>query len=733
MEWLTEAARRRGGRIPTEADLELWAYLQVRHRLVAEYLLWEDREAVLESFTELLPALDGPSGEATQEPVPAPAAGQVDQSPKARFDRLQQWRVAHPDHEVGAIGDADLARIVSSNAMSTDDVTAVSARLTVGAVVAKYASQISAALRGADPDAPEPEPEPEPIPEPEPEPERAARTAPSPEPPSAEPDPFAPFVWDPIPLFAPYNWEQGPAQPVGQLAVEHSGDRLRFAWSPMPGEVVLYRIVESGSAWPSGAPELAGLLGVTRRTSGSLTKQPAGAVTYLAVWANSGATALEASQAQPTLVGISQVVWPPTDLSVQITAQRTVAALMTVPEGSRIEVQRFPKDAAIAYDINREIDRGFLSGSGFHDLTPPIGEDIVYAAFCVAELADGTSRVSAPATVDAHITPDVEQVAIQVKPSETPGAYDITWQQPAHGRVLLYATPQRIEKGLENEPRTREILEEQGGLTAQYRIAYPPEDLGGLMRIRGFVVDPTWVRAYFVAVHHVSDESMWVGPSVSMVTPRAPRYGQVVERVDSQVITFEWPKGVTIVEAYQGPRGQLIEAIDSQPIASLTEENYQRTGGMRVTRALPSNGCAVQLHGVVYLDGKPVYSEPATLDYPGVTRLSYTITPVGPDGSPVPPGALPAMYRIHAEVDDDLHQTPVALVGQLGRLPLFPEDGRTMKRELVSLQARVNTHVCDIPAGRTRVFLRLFIDLPPAQCGGIAVLDPGVDAMEVML
>ncbi len=705
--------------MPSQRDLELWGHLDIRLSSVAEHILWENRDTLLGAFAELRSALDGP--QAATAPAPeldptVPQPGPLEQTPEARFLRLLEWRAAQHDQAAQAIGDQDLARLASSGANSRADVEATSARLAAQAPVRAHAGELAGVLSG------KPEPEPEPVPEPIVEEVL----------PPTGPDPYPQFVWERMTQFAPFSWAHGGAEPYGHLIAELDDDGVRLAWTPMPtrGAVTVYRVVESTSNWPSGAPELGSLVGVTTATSGTVALHPSGPVSYLAVWANQGDTMLDAAHSQPRLVGVGQVIWPPTELSVQVTANRSVAALLTVPAGSRVEVQRFRKGATVSYDINRELDRQLVSTTGFRDLHPPMGEDIVYAAFCVAELADGRSMVSPPLTAETHVTPELQRISLTVtRSTSVPGAFDIAWLPPSHGRTVLFATPERPPHGLEDEPRTREIIEGQG-LSAKYRINYPPTDLGGLLTITGYAVDPSWVRAHFVAVHWVADDAVWVGPAVSMVTPHAPTFATIVERVDSEIITFSWPEGVTVVQAHQGPRGQSLDPSESEPIAQLTRDEYVTMGGMRITRTLPSNGCAIHLYGVVYLEGRPVYSEPASLDYPGITRLKYQVVAYGPDGTPAQHGTWPASYRIFAEVDDDLHDTPLGVIGQRGRLPLHPQDGRLFTQPVVSLRAGIETFVGEVPAGPDRAFLRLFVNLPPADCGAVAVLDPPLHTLE---
>src|SRR5699024_2186588 len=113
------------------------------------------------------------------------------------------------------------------------------------------------------------------------------------------------------------------------------------------------RVVQSADTWPTGAPEMASLVGVTQTTAGSVPLRPRGNVTYLAVWANQGRSVLEASQTQPVLIGFSEIVWPPGHLTVNVTADKAVAAAWRAPEGSRVEVQRFPHGVPIHYDQAR--------------------------------------------------------------------------------------------------------------------------------------------------------------------------------------------------------------------------------------------------------------------------------------------------------------------------------------------------------------------------------------------
>lgn len=717
-------------------DLEIIARMGVSARAVAEHIIFDDRDAILGHFDEIIAAARPAGGGASSQ-----------EGPSARYERLRTWRDRHRDSAVRNVSDADLGRLATAPIGSADDLGRAAATLKEGARIISYADELLRVLgvrkdesrraevapeppsdqtEGVVEEAPEAAPQPQPTPPPTPEPAPVEEEL---------PDSTQPFQWVQVTRFKGYDWSAGKAEPQGEVYVNTSNGPVQLEWAPLPGDakVKLYRIVSSGDSWPTGAPEMASLEGVTLATAGSLPARPVGQVTYFAVWANQGDSVLAASQSQPILVGSTEVVWPPPAMTVNVTPEKKVAGTWTAPAGSRVEVQRFRKGRHIAYDQSRLLPPDAVRSGGFLDSEAPQGVPLVYAAFCVADLPSGGSAISEPTLAEVEITPEAQQVRLDVQLSKTtPGTYDISWVPPAHGTVALYALRERPPQGLEREVRSTEILEGQG-IRPEFRITYPVDDLGGLSTIRGFVVDHTWVRAHFVAVHEISAQRVWMGPPVSMVTPRPPQRAEVIERVDAQVLTFPWPHGVSIVEAYQSPLGMALDPQDNEPIASLTRDDYDRTGGMRITRTLPSNGCTLHLFGVVYLDGQPVHSVPTSVDYPGMTRLRYELVPMIDTHQQAPPGAMPSFYRLFCTSDDELHELPIVIVGNPRRLPLEPEDGEMIQQAVISLGADQRVFVGDLPVGQRPMTLRMFIHRPAAEVGTVAVLDPRVDTLHTWI
>jgi len=359
---------------------------------------------------------------------------------------------------------------------------------------------------------------------------------------------------------------------------------------------------------------------------------------------------------------------------------------------------------------------------------------VVYAAYSVVVLPNHVEVVSDPAIAHARVVPDPLSVGLTVEPSATdPGAYDLSWVRPDFGRVDVYVTEHQPPTGLGDETRTAEVVE-TAGLDRHALVNYPVRTEGDRDVIRGFVLDPDWVRGHFVAVHRIAPEAVRVGPVHAVVRPRPPGFPLLIERVDATLVTFAWPRGVTAVHVYQGPRGHAeLDPDLTEPLVSLTADEYERYGGVRLAN-LPSSGCTLYLCGVVFEQARPVRSEPTVVDYPGIARLWYRLEAVTAQGLTPSPEGAPEGYRLVVRSDAPLQNLPLVLVAHPSRLPLHPREGRIVHDQVVSLPPRVDTALGWLPAapGGSAV-VRLFVNQPPAECGRVAVLDPSLASLRVML
>ncbi|WP_370891520.1 hypothetical protein [Janibacter sp. GXQ6167] len=727
----------------TLRDAALLAGLGLTDQGALDHVIWEEPQQVFKVLAEVTQTA-GVSGEPTvdhglakkdEEVATAATAAEgttTDDDAAAPADEpdqvlagLLQWQRAgvgdHPD--LAALDEATLRRIASAKITSAASLKAQAVRFgSARSVVAKWAEELWGVLAGESLE-----------PSDQDEPESAG---PSDEQEAPNTDPPA---WLPTPgPFASYDWsrlDQEAPEPSAML-ISASGAQIEMTWPDVAvnGEVVLYRVVQSPDAWPEVAPDetVADLVGVATHTRVVKALPQIGAVTYLAVWANRGADEHAARAAQPELIAKGEVVWPPTDFSISQTPAGEVAGLFKAPPGASVEVHRFGPGQSVRYDPRAALPTPSVQESGFLDLEPPV-DDLTYAAFTVAQLPNGKRLLSpaAVATVSVHTEPVA--ISLSVVSSQTrAGAYDISWATPEVGTVEIHLTNEQPPTGLGDEVRSPDAIE-RAGLDARTRVRYPPSSQGEHTVIRNVQLDEAWVRGYFVAVHITGRESARVGPTVSQVKPKPPTDLMLVERVDSQVLLLAWPDGIELIEVFQGPRGQeYLDPSSAEGVATLNRDEYQRMGGLHITRTLPPNGCSLHVFSVLYQEGIPTRSEAARVDYEGITRLRYHFDPVWRDGAD-PQKEAPIALKLMAKADALMQDEPMCLVVKDRGLPLHPQDGQMVQDLTVSLMPDTETTLAQIPWGARMGTVRLFLNKRPAESGQIAVLDPPLPMLRVAL
>lgn len=543
-------------------------------------------------------------------------------------------------------------------------------------------------------------------------------------------------IFAPYDLAAQFTSEVEPAW--GKIVVTARDDRrIHVSWLKEQGVAaeVLYRLVTDDDAWPTISPDAqfgARLLAVTRSTDVLVSVAPERPVTYFAVWINEGHDEAAARRAQPRVVARGQIVWPVRGLRAASTPGGYVAGQFTEPgDGVEVEVQRSAAGRSASYEPGRALPPGSVTQRGFMDADPVKGVMVTYAAYVVATLPDGSTEVSESSSVEAMLEVDALSLELTVTPSaDTVGAYDLSWIRPGFGRVGIYLLNQQPPKGIADDTRSIEVIE-RAGFLERYELPYPTQDEGPYTLIKKCHIDPRWTRGYFAAVHVVSPESVGVGPTVSVVNPRAPEHVMLIERVDTQILTFAWPEGMTMVELHQGPRGQIeVDPSASSVIESLTYQQYRKMGGLHLKRPLPPNGCSLHLFGVVYDAAVPQRSTAASLDYAGITRVRYQVVPVLAPGAVA--GSPPVRYHVEITTDDVVQEVFFALVHNRDRLPLFPGDGHTVHEQQVSLTKDQGALFADLPVGRVSGFLRLMVTSADS-ISRVAVLDPAPQRLRVSL
>lgn len=681
-------------------------------------------------ITEIPPSPEQPTApHATGAQLPGVGVGDqgtaatADQPVQANTDtatrvaRLTAWRlrIAQQDPRAESFIDWDINILAESGATTAQEIRANAHRLNSAALVEQYATQIAQALADDGGHTQD---------------EGIGTVAPGDA--GAVEGP-----WMPDGYFAPCDYSRVIADDVllPGLQISRDGEHTKLQWAALETSdpYVVYRVIEHSSSWARVSSDDGQTLGVTQGTTVTtdrLHRQQA--VSYLTVWANSGPDEMTARAAQGQVIAQGEVLWPIAELRLAVTPANTVVGEVTAPAGTALMVLRFGPGERVSNDSSHVLRDANIAESGFIDRKPPPAVDLTYAVFSVVNLPNGQRRVS-DNFVTQTIRVDVEPLAVPIvvrENSRAAGTWDIEWADPGFGRVELYLTDEPVPHGLGDGTRSRDVLL-RTGLRPENRIPGLTLRDGDKVVLQEAHTNLEWVRSYFTAVHVVGDDAVRVGPSISKVTPAAPREAQLSERVDTKILTFEWPRGVSMVEVHQTPRGHdtldptstrdLIATIDSP-------DTYLRKGGLQLTRSLPPNGCSLHLVGVIYDQGVAIRSHPATVDYPGLARMEYRLLVSRADGAQVGPNAPADQVKVLLKADSDLPQISIAVVGNTDRVPLFPGDGMHLADAIVSVSSTDVLPAVRLPLRPRAGYVRLFVT-SPELAGRVAVIDPGLHHM----
>ncbi|MBK8077785.1 MAG: hypothetical protein IPK24_20060 [Kineosporiaceae bacterium] len=697
-------------------DLDLRALLGPIPDAAAALVLWHDADSVLLRWSALHELLAGSPEQADTRAAQVPSVEPVEpiepvDPARARNDRILTWYDEHEASrpEVAALDRVRLAKLAHASAEAASAVRSYLAATGAGSVSEELAEEISRVLTG---DAHQPESVIATTELPATPPTDAAQ---QPDVFFADPGIFVEFDWD--------HWVET-AEP-GSIRVTTTGDGQLLTWPTVTDQpCVLYRVVSSPLTWATMAPDLATLVGVTDRPMARTTLRAESAVAYLSVFAHGGTDQASARAAQPRLIATGQIVWPPTNFRLREDAARHVTAVFTVPPGAHVEVQRRLATEPPGYSPARRLAASAtVANTGFIDPAPPLAVDVVYAVYSSIELPGGQNEFSDPVEQRIRVVPDPAPLQLTVTEAE-PGFYDLSWPTPGFGSVEVYMRETALEPGFADAVRSRGQLEQQG-LTDDFRVLYPPLTEGGREVIRGCASARNRVRTYFVLAHVVDEERIGIGSAVAKVFVPPPGSAEIIERVDSEIVTFAWPKGVGKVEVFQGPRGQLdLDPAANEPLMSLTEADYMNKGGLHFADSLPPNGCSLHLYGVVFTP-EPLRSVPVILDYPGIIRVEYRLVRVGPNGNEVPPNQPAAGLRVEIRSDEMLQNVQMCLVQHPNRLPLHPQDSgaRLLAAQAVSITRGTVGVAFTAPLGGSPGWVRLFVSSLD-EAGSIAILDP---------
>lgn len=537
--------------------------------------------------------------------------------------------------------------------------------------------------------------------------------------------------------FAPLNFTEPLGEPA-QLRIGHGDGGVNLSWDA-PAEAqpaTAYRVVASDD-YPPYAPEKADLVDVTGQLQCSDDRPFTSGVRYFQVWRNSGASPDQAKAAQPRLHAQAAVVSPVRDADVGEDEGRVIGQWSVWPGVQRVHVFRIPIERVQGGlgDPQYRILSEDTNLGGFVDTGAQRGKRYLYQFSAEAEV-DGVARLSAPVVqevlVSAHLDPVID-LAIAQHGDDTDPQFDLVWTGSAAGRVFVYRTEHGPMAGAENATNPESALP-QMNLGDGNRLAHPLTDEGnGRVGMRNVPWPREWDRAYFTPVC-VLDGQARVGRTVPAVRVRQVVDPVIVERSNQQVLKFGWPRGAASVVVHIGAKGQdaaLPPGGSGQ--VEVSNDLYERLGGLQFPKPLPSWGCSVHMVGVSFVGGERILGNPKVIDYGGLLRMRYSL-----DYKKTLLQKLDrVLVRIAAETDLN-SCPPFVLVHNPDRLPLHVGDGQPLEMILDVEEVtqpvtrfvppRLGQQLSEV-GWRASVkgksgFIRLFVDVPAERLRTVALLDP---------
>lgn len=717
-----------------------------------EHLLKQDRFSVANPHLSLPSALLLPEGLEPEPPTPPGPAVPTMSTEETVLAALKRWReqaIAAETPGIGPLTETHLRLVARSGKREADELRATFAPIVrqfadeIAAVIALTAPADSSPVPVEDPARTTPTPA-DPVSLPSPHVPNPAAAAPTPTPvspppaPEIDPDSFAPFAYgiqDGVPT--PLKLTPGPGGSVRAVWHEHSE----------PG-LAVYRLIAADQNAPYSPED--GRVVVATRVTGALDEEAfEHAVRHFQVWRNVGRDVAEAVLEQPSLHAFGAVVAPAHDVDIREDEGRVIGRWRTLPGTTRVQVFRIPRSRAgmASGDPQYRIVADEVNLGGFVDPMPNRGEKYLYQVFTEAVI-DGVPRLSAPTSIPIDISVVHEQVldlAFELHDDAEAPFFDLAWSVPRGGEVVVYRTTEPPTAGIERKVQPESVLP-QAQLDAQSRLAHPIRTDGDRASMRDVPWPRGWTRAYFTVVV-LLDGNAYVGNTVRGV--RVPPVAQLrlIERVDRQRVTFEWPDGADVVLAYTAPVGLDSElAVQGEP-KEISRSAYFERGSLEYRAGeLDSSGCELHLVSAAFDGGRRVLGAPRRIVYPGLLRLGYRCTVKR---------SLMGKYTVTLSIWSEIaleSAPPFVLVHHSERFPLTIGDGKALAMvpdsddvaspvrrfvpgpmgagaEQLGWRTDAEAWAQDVP--QASGFVRLFVDLPTEVLRKVALLDPPVDTLRV--
>lgn len=476
--------------------------------------------------------------------------------------------------------------------------------------------------------------------------------------------------------FCDYDYSESSVEP-GPITIKGTADGLRLAFEPFipdAGKMVIYRVVSGDDSAPF-KPEAGELVAATTALHVHDSRDLTCAVRTYQVWCHVGIDNEDARRNQPFLIAEGQEVSPVEEFIVREDEGRVIGLWTAYPGTQRVRVFRIPLEgsAPVREDPRNQIcvDQGNLTG--FVDDQASRGMRYLYRA--LAEVKVGSSiRLSRARQQEILVSVVLRGVDdMEVALTEDNSRFDLAWTTPEAGRVRVYRlnTPPPAE--LTGSEMPEAALPVQGfDDEALIRDPVVAAD-DNRSRIAGVPWPTSWDRAYLVPVTVLGGNAR-IGATTIKTRPLPPvNNPAIIERFDTEIITFGWPKGATAVRVFVGSATLRPEEIceRSHPHAEISRNQYNRDGGLILRRQLEPKGCTVCLVPIAFSQGDVIRGPITPMRYPGLHRLRYALAQPAPEEN-----ASPYIRDLWLSSTLDI-ESPLTLVmvNHPERFPLAPNDG----------------------------------------------------------
>jgi len=547
--------------------------------------------------------------------------------------------------------------------------------------------------------------------------------------------------------FAPYDSSKTVAAdlvaPDLVIGTGEAGE-LTYSWArdAAGATSTLYRVVSSDDDYPT-SPDNGTLIQSTMRLNAVDDRPFRSAVRFVQVWVNTGRDENEAKNSRARLVARSYVVAPPKGITISEDQGKVIGNWSTFPGITRVHVDRVSVGRASGTTSIGDADGNV---SGFIDQDVERGAEYDYRIASEAFI-DGRLTLSEPVTHRIVVSEVLDPVTdLVVDHDEDADVFDLVWTPPSAGEVKIYRTTVEPSAEALRAPIPLETLQDALRDSDVAPLGYPAKPVGdGRMRMAGVPWPKDATAAYLTPVT-IINELAFVGTPRPISRVLRIRDAKIVERVSYQLASVTWPAGAASVMAYVGAKDQPFEELVGGPSQSIDEIDYVVNGGFRL-KELPRNGCKVHFVPVAYLQGRRIEGPHTSVDYPGLVRIMYEITPdpkfaKGP-GVSVEVASLdqtiPGNWRFTLVYHPD--RLPLS-IDDTGARPLtLAEEGQTVVRAgmTMSLEGidRTPSRAWRTPASSwpadavTSGFIRLFVTPPESEQRPVALIDRDVSKLRV--